>query len=158
MSEAVPPRLPRSDFVSIIAWLGIISAASGIVLALVVLPWQPDLRWSIGVLSAVVAATTSLSLRKRREWARQGFMGFLAYSSLMGIVGGLRWWVPHITATIPPAGAAPAMTQAQLDALTISMRTPLLVVAGIGAAINLLIILKLRSRLVREECDAASAV
>ena len=141
MSGATPVERPRSGFVSVAAWLGIISAASCIVLAVIALPWQRALRYDIGLLCAVAAATLSLGVRKRREWARQGFVAFLAFSTLMGIAGAARWRAAQ--STNPPAD---------------SMRMPLLVVAGLGLVINLIIILKLRSRRVREEFDAASAV
>jgi hypothetical protein len=157
MSGTAQSLKRRSAFISIMAWLGILSGGFGVLAFVVFLVVQPAFTSAVGFLSSGAALVTALGLRARREWARQGFIAFLAYSSLMAIVGALRWHVPQLTDfKVPPGTAAPAITQAQLDALAASARGPLLVMAGIGTVINLLIILKLRSRRVREEFDESA--
>jgi len=158
MSEPALRRPHRSAFVSLIAWLGILSGGSGVLAFGIFMVVQPSFQFVLGLLGAIAGLATAIGMWKRREWARQGFIVVLAYSSVMGLISAVRFRALQLS-TVVPAGAEPTgMTQAQLDALTTTMRTGLLIVTGVVTLINVLIILKLRTQRVREEFGAESAV
>lgn len=151
MTEAAPPNSPRSAFVSVIAWLGIISGASGALVFLALLVLNPAMSSTVGFLSAVAGLVTSYGLWKRREWARQGFILVLAYSSVMGLWEALRFRVPRISELEAAAGQQLAVSQAQVDALASTLRAFALVLSTLVALFNVLIIIKLRTKRVRDE-------
>ena len=151
MTETAPPNSPRSAFVSVIAWLGIISGASGALVFLALLVLNPAMSSTVGFLSAVAGLVTSYGLWKRREWARQGFILVLAYSSVMGLWEALRFRVPRISELEAAAGQQLAVSQAQVDALASTLRLFALVLSTLVALFNVLIIIKLRTKRVRDE-------
>ncbi|HTR20390.1 MAG TPA: hypothetical protein VMH88_05980 [Gemmatimonadales bacterium] len=151
MTETAPPNSPRSAFVSVIAWLGIISGASGALVFLALLVLNPAMSSTVGFLSAVAGLVTSYGLWKRREWARQGFILVLAYSSVMGLWEALRFRVPRISELEAAAGQQLAVSQAQVDALASTLRAFALVLSTLVALFNVLIIIKLRTKRVRDE-------
>ena len=151
MTESAPPNSPRSAFVSVIAWLGIISGASGALVFLALLVLNPAMSSTVGFLSAVAGLVTSYGLWKRREWARQGFILVLAYSSVMGLWEALRFRVPRISELEAAAGQQLAVSQAQVDALASTLRAFALVLSTLVALFNVLIIIKLRTKRVRDE-------
>jgi len=151
VTESAPPNSPRSAFVSVIAWLGIISGASGALVFLALLVLNPAMSSTVGFLSAVAGLVTSYGLWKRREWARQGFILVLAYSSVMGLWEALRFRVPRISELEAAAGQQLAVSQAQVDALASTLRAFALVLSTLVALFNVLIIIKLRTKRVRDE-------
>jgi len=151
VTETAPPTSPRSAFVSVIAWLGIISGASGALVFLALLVLNPAMSSTVGFLSAVAGLVTSYGLWKRREWARQGFILVLAYSSVMGLWEALRFRVPRISELEAAAGQQLAVSQAQVDALASTLRAFALVLSTLVALFNVLIIIKLRTKRVRDE-------
>ena len=151
MTETAPQTSPRSAFVSVIAWLGIISGASGALVFLALLVLNPAMSSTVGFLSAVAGLVTSYGLWKRREWARQGFILVLAYSSVMGLWEALRFRVPRISELEAAAGQQLAVSQAQVDALASTLRAFALVLSTLVALFNVLIIIKLRTKRVRDE-------
>jgi len=90
-------------------------------------------------------------LWKRREWARQCFILVLAYSSVMGLWEALRFRVPRISELEAAAGQQLAVSQAQVDALASTLRAFALVLSTLVALFNVLIIIKLRTKRVRDE-------
>ena len=155
---AAPTRAPRSGFVSVVAWLGILSGAFGTIGSASLLLWHPGLRILVALLSSLAMLITSLGLRRRREWARQGFIVVMCYSAVLGIVGALRYRPPRLSDfTASGATLPPGVTQAQLDAMFSDARSVMLVMAAGMALIDALLVLKPRSRRVREEFDAESA-
>ena len=158
MSEPAPRRPLRSTFVSVIAWLGILSGGSGVLVFGIFLVVQPGFQTCLGLLGAMAGLATSIGLWKRREWARKGFMAVLAYSSLVSLVSAVRFRVPQLASVDPGAAAATGISQAQVDALASVVHTGLLIVTGVVTLFNVLIILKLRTPRVREEFGAAPSV
>ena len=158
MSEPALAGPPRSAFVSVIAWLGILSGGSGVLACGIFIAIQPSFQFVVGLLSALAGLATAIGMWNRREWARQGFILVLAYSSVMGLIATVRFRAPQLSTMVPAGGQPPAITQAQVDALTSTMRVGLLIVTGVVTLINVLIILKLRTQRIREEFGAESAV
>jgi FtsH-binding integral membrane protein len=152
------PTVRRSRFVSIVAWLGIISGAFGTLGSISFAVAQPGIRSAIFLLSTVALFVTALGLRARREWARQGFILVLAYTAVMGIIGARTTRPPRLS-DYPsyPGVTAPKLTQEQLDAMWSSMRTSMLVMAVMGAALDGLVILAFSSKKIRREFGAESA-
>jgi hypothetical protein len=150
MTSAMPPHVTRSSFVSLMAWLGIISGALTAVGTCFAVVTHPTLPMLVGFLSGVATLATSLGLRQRKEWARIGFIGVIAYSTLMGFVGAARIRMPELS----QFGATGGIGQEQVDALMPTLRATALVGAIVVALFNVLIILKLSSRTVREEFGA----
>jgi len=157
VSATLEPAVRKSGFVSFVAWFGIASGAAGTLGCLALLPALPSSRMVIGLLSSAALLSTSLGLRARREWARQGFILVLVYTALMGVVGALRARAPRLS-DIAAAGVAPppGVTQEQLDALGPTIRTAALVAAVVGIVVNGLLILSFCSKRVRREFDAES--
>ena len=155
MSEPAARRPRRSTFVSVIAWLGIVSGGSGVLVFAIVLVVEPGFQTALGLLGSIAGLATSIGLWKRLEWARQGFMAVLAYSSLVSLVSAVRFRVPQLASVDPGAAAATGISQAQVDALASVVHTGLLIVTGVVTLFNVLIILKLRTPRVREEFGAA---
>ena len=136
------PTLPvgrRSPFVPILAWIGILSGGWGGVRLLFTVVSHPTWYALLALLSCGATVATSLGLRSRREWARQGFIALATYYSVLVVIGYLR-------------------IQARLNALTAAERMLFLVIGGFLLVLNLSIICELRSSRVREEFDAKSAV
>jgi hypothetical protein len=147
-----PPRPPRSTFVSVIAWMGIVSGALGTLGSCLAVLFGPTLHAVIGLLSSAAMLVASLGLRKRREWARIGFMAVLAYSAVVSIVGAVTARAPRLADFGMLVGALPVnVTQAQLDEIAATIRTGTIAISLCIVLFNVLIILKLRSRAVRAE-------
>ncbi len=155
MSGPALPHRPRSAFVSFIAVLGILSGGSGVLVFALFAVMHPSLQNLVGLVSCIAALATAIGLWRRREWARQGFIWVLAYSTVMGFVGVLR--SPRAAEIFEASRVHADLSQAELNFMTNSMRIVALVMSSIVALINLLIILKLRSRKVRREFDDESA-
>jgi peptidoglycan biosynthesis protein MviN/MurJ (putative lipid II flippase) len=147
----------RSGLVSFIAWCGIIGGGFALLGGLTFSLTQPSLRSLAYLLAAIAVLTTSLGLRNRREWARVGFIYSLVYSTVMGLVGALTFHLPQLADVQPTPGPAPAITQAELDAMAQQMRPLVLGAAVVASVINLLLIAYLSRPRVRREFDAESA-
>ncbi len=150
MTPAMPPHVKRSSFISVMAWLGIVSGALTALGTCFAVVTHPTFAMLIGFLSGVATLATSLGLRLRKEWARLGFIFVLAYSTLMGFVGAARIRMPDLS----QFGAAGGIGQEQADAFTPTLRATALAGAVVVALLNVLILLKLTSRPVREEFGA----
>jgi hypothetical protein len=151
-------RAPRSTFISGMAWFGIVSGALATLGFCSFLLSQPGIAAVVGFLSGAATLATSVGLRKRREWARLGFIGILGYSIAMSFVGVWSLRMPNLSEMAAAGGAPPpGISQEQLDALASAMRPAALVGALVVGFINALIIAKLCTRRVREEFGAASA-
>jgi hypothetical protein len=150
----LPPanaRPVRSTFISIIAWLGILSGAMGVIGSCAFLLVHASVAGFIGLASGAVALATALGLRRRREWARQALVAFLGYSTLMGFVEAVRFRLPQLSSFTAAGGVPPGVTQAQLDAMAASAHSTALTGAAVFGLLNVLIILKLCTRRVRAE-------
>lgn len=78
---------PRSRFVTVVAWLGIVSGASVTFSAVtgIALGNHVTLRLLAALAGGILAMIAGAGLNQREEWARQGFMFVQAY----GMVGTL---------------------------------------------------------------------
>jgi hypothetical protein len=152
------PGVRRSRFVSIVAWLGILSGALGTFGAIWFVVDQPGVRAVVFLLSCAGALVSALGLRARKEWARQGFILVLAYVAVMGVIGALTVRAPRLS-DFPgnPELPAPNVTQAQLDAMWSSGRTSMVGMAVFGAVLDGLIILAFCSKRIRREFSGESA-
>ncbi len=126
MQSLLQPPPPKSKFVTVVAWLGILSGASVTFSAVAGMAFE---RPSPGLVAALVGGVSAMvagvGLNQREEWARQGFMFVLVY----GMVG--------------------ALVDFAVGPLRIGRLLGLLV----ALALNLWIIAKLRSPAVRAEFE-----
>jgi hypothetical protein len=158
MPATGPPQPPRSTFVTVVAWFGMVSGAFSALVCLVLLPVHPALSTLVGLLSGGATFVCAAGLRRRREWARRGFIAVLGYSAVMSVLGALRVRAPRL-ADFTALGAAPppGFTQAQLDAIGSLIRTATIAIALVIVVVNGLVVLKFRSRRVRSEFDDAAS-
>lgn len=140
------PKVRRSRFVTVIAWVGIVSGVLGSVAGCVFVLAAPSASSVLILASSVASLATSLGLRERREWARKGLIAVLAYTTAMSLIGALGARLPDtLTGQLPPE---------ELEGLNATMRATMLVSALVMGAINGLIIAKLCTRRVRAEFGA----
>ena len=158
MSAPEPARGPRSTFVSVVAWMGIVSGAVGALVFCLVVIFAPSFQNILGLLSSTAMLVASVGLWRRRDRARQAFMALLGYSAVMGIVGALRMRVPTVSDITATAGALPpGVSPGDIADLGSMVRTAALAITLVIAAVNVLVILKLRSPRVRAEFAPAEA-
>jgi len=152
------PQPPRSTFVTVVAWFGMVSGAFSALACLLLLLVHPALSTLVGLLSGTATFVCAAGVRRRREWARRGFIAVLGYSAVVSVVGALRVRAPRLAdfaalgVTLPPG-----FTQAQFDAIGSLIRTATIAIALVIVAVNGLIILKFCSRRVRSEFDAEAS-
>jgi hypothetical protein len=157
MPATEPPQLPRSRFVTVVAWFGMVSGACSALACLGLLLFHPTLSTLVGLVSGAATFVCAAGVRRRREWARRGFIALLGYSAVMSVIGALRVRAP-LLADFAALGAAPlpGVTQTELDAVGSLIRTATIAIALVIVVVNGLVILKFCSRLVRREFDAAA--
>ena len=151
-------RANRSRFVSVVAWLGILSGACGVFGCLMITFVAPSLRAFVGLLSAGGTLIAALGLRARREWGRQGSMVLLSYSAAMGLYAAIR--APRLTTaqlTTLHVANGQAITAAQLHAAAPALHAAGIASALVAAVIIAVVVVKLSSEHVRQEFDSASS-
>jgi len=86
MQSLLHPTPPKSKFVTVVAWLGILSGASVTFNAILGMAFErPSLGLFAALLGGLSAMVAGAGLNQREEWARKGFMFVQAYA----IVGAL---------------------------------------------------------------------
>ena len=131
---------PKSRFVTVVGWLGIFSGASTVVASVWSLILAPGVA-ALAVLPAgLMGAWAGIGLKERREWARRGFIVVQAY--------GVLNWLAHIARALRAQSAIGGAVGRTAIAAT-------LVGAALFLAINAFITVKLCSRSVRAEFEAA---
>jgi len=135
-----PQAATRSRLVSGIAGVGMLGGA-------VLLLWfegqvltDPSVHSALGLLGALGMLLTSLGLKERRERARQAFIAVLAYWTLLSIVTAARKIVPGLSSNATPPEA----------------RRLWLEWSAVLVVVEALVILKLRTRRLRQEFDDES--
>ena len=174
-----PPALPaRSSFVTGMAWisiaLGVLGAVSGLLQAamLPALPLDammqslagaemalpPALAWLfshlqllnlLSLLSSALFAWVSWGLLQRREWGRRGFIAFLVFGALAGIVAAA--WCGRVLDGMDAGAAHAGDIDPLLAQLQAAMRATLWVAAAAVALLHGAIVWKLCTPLVRAE-------
>jgi len=152
MTAAEPLQRPRSTFISVLAWFGIIGGAFGTLVGLGILAFSPTLTALWILLGAVAGLICSLGLRQRRNWARLSFIGVQVYGILNVVVTAVRGPVP--AGALRDAGVSAAQAREVMS----MMRGAALAGYAVYVLINLLIIAKLCSRQIREEFGVADDV
>lgn len=145
---------PRSTFVTVIAWFGIVSGCMATLGGVVLMAAGPAGIRSGGILaSGVMGLAAALGLRRRRHWARLSFIGVQALTiaqSLITVVSSQSRMMEQLIASGLPAEEA--------RSLAATARNTSLVFALVFAVINGLIIAKLCSPEVRQEFDEAEGL
>jgi hypothetical protein len=140
---------PRSRFVSIIAWLGIVSGCFATLSGVLIVRESPHLS-SFGILAGgIMAVVAGLGLRRRRNWARLSFIAVQA----LAIVQSFARLVSQ-PAIIERQLSSSGVSAADAKAAAATLPTMFLVMTLAFSLINALIIAKLCSRRVREEFEA----
>ena len=146
----------KSTFVSILAWFSLISGTLGTLLGLVEVA-EPSFVSVSSLLGSIAALATGWGLLNRREWARKAFIALLGYATIIGFVDAFLVPGQMVEAY---SGAislgAPPLSPNELEGVISRLQLLAYGVAVLFAAINLAIIVKLRSAPVREEFSAAA--
>lgn len=130
-----PTPVRQSVFVTVIAWLGIISGILATLGGLMMLAVTPGMRPVVTLAGGVMALAAAIGLRRRRNWARLGFIAVLALSVVNGLINAFR------------VSGVPDINAAEVRNYYLAW------VLGFGV-INGLIIAKLCTARVRAEFDA----
>jgi hypothetical protein len=139
-------------FVSVVAWLTLISGCVSLLGAVLTIPAAPSIPAFGALLGGTAALATGVGLRRRRSWARRATMVVLAYAAVAGFVQAGR--LPDqlgqqytTTVTVRSGGAPP--TDMYFDGSRI--RNAALLGAAVYALFSVLIILRFRSATIRAE-------
>ena len=146
----------RSAFVSVVAWLAIVSGMMTTLYSALgtIAGARPMLLGSlVGGLAAIV---TGVGLRRRREWARRAFLVVLAYASLSSFaaVPLVRYRLERQLASGPRGAPPPPITHEQVNQVAANLASIQLFWAVAFTLVGGLFFWRLCTRAVREEFDA----
>jgi hypothetical protein len=144
----------KSSFVSILAWFSLISGALGVLFGLLDIT-EPSFVSVSSLLGSIAALTTGWGLLHRQEWGRKAFIALLAYATVIGFVD--AFLIPGQMAEAYSGAVslgAPPLPPEEFQGVISRLQVLAYGVAVLFAAINLAIIVKLRSAPAREEFSA----
>ena len=157
MNPVGATRRKASTLVTVVAWLALLSGCFAVFTGAVGVFVRQSLYPAVTLLGGIAAIVPAWGLRWRREWARRGIIAVCAYAALTGLVGAatLRQTMERQLAARLGRGQAAQIPREQLDAIAGRMQSFVTVSAIVFAMLDGLIILKMTSKSVREEFDAA---